>query len=244
MAPIFRKFFGMKKPWSLDETVFAAVTCYQDEETVADYDRYMGTMRNVNADNQRLLDILRNAGTTGSDAVVLEIGTGTGAFACEASPYFGEVIAVDVSAPMLALAEKRRDLTRRKNVRLEKCGFLSFDASRTYDAVVSSYALHHINDVWKAEAVKRIYNALRPGGVFLLVDVVFDCEGGELDDYVPKAFPDTINSEMRQKLNGHIAKESSTLRWIMDGILTRAGFEILNFEKFDGVGHLYVCRKN
>lgn len=234
----------MEHPWSLDETVFAAVTKYHELSAVEVYDQRMRTVRDVDSENNRLLDILRQYGSLHPKAELLEIGTGTGAFARAAAPFCREILAVDVSKVMLKYAKQKTQESGIKNIRFESAGFLSFDKSRPFDAAVSSLALHHINDVWKAEAVKRIYNSLKPNGIFLLVDVIFDCDGGQLDQYVKSYIPDSINEGMKNDLYGHIAAESSTLRWIMDGIIKRAGFEILDFKKFDVIPHLYVCRKN
>ena len=233
----------MKYPWSLDETIFAAVTKYHELSAVEVYDQRMRTVRDVDSENNRLLDLLRQNGALHQEARLLEIGTGTGAFARSAAPFCHEVLAVDVSKVMLEYAKKKSADSGISNIRYENAGFLSFDNSKPFDAVVSSLALHHINDVWKAEAVKRIYNALCPNGIFLLVDVLFDCEGGELDHYLQNNIPGNMNDGMKKDLYGHIATESSTLRWIMDGIIERAGFKILKFEKFDIMPHLYLCQK-
>ncbi|MBR2586087.1 MAG: hypothetical protein IKE64_11735 [Thermoguttaceae bacterium] len=78
----------------------------------------------------------------------------------------------------------------------------------------------------------------------MLVDVVFDCRGGQLDEYVKRTYTaEKVGERMLADLYGHIAKESSTLRWIMDGIIKDAGLEILDFAGFGPIAHLYVCRK-
>lgn len=233
----------MKYPWSLAETIFTAVTKYHEISAVEVYDQRMRTVRNVASENNRLLDLLRQNGALHRQARLLEIGTGTGAFARSAPPFCQEVLAVDVSKVMLEYAKKKSAEFKITNIRYENAGFLSFDNSEPFDAVVSSLALHHINDVWKAEAVKRIYNSLRPNGIFLLVDVLFDCEGGELDHYLQNNIPADMNEVMKKDLYEHVATESSTLRWIMDGIIEHAGFKILQFEKFDVMPHLYLCQK-
>jgi SAM-dependent methyltransferase len=42
--------------------------------------------------------------------------------------------------------------------------------------VYSRNALHHLPDVWKAVALRRIADMLRPGGAFVLRDTVYACE--------------------------------------------------------------------
>lgn len=231
-------------PWTLDERVFTAVTAYHEESAAAEYDRRMRQVRDVDGENRRLLDILGENGALGPEASLLEIGTGTGALARAAARRTGNVLAVDVSDAMLRYAKSAADKEGLTNIRFENAGFLSFDDSRPFEAAVSSLALHHINDAWKAEALSRLARALRPGGVFLLVDVVFDCRGGQLDEYVKRTYTaEKVGERMLADLYGHIAKESSTLRWIMDGIIKDAGLEILDFTPFGPIAHLYVCRK-
>lgn len=231
-------------PWSLDEHTFAAVTAYHEESAVAEYDQRMRVVRDVDGENRQLLDILARFGTLGPSASLLEIGTGTGALARAAAREVGHVLAVDVSDAMLRYAKTEAAKSGLTNIRFENAGFLSFDNSRPFDAIVSSLALHHINDVWKAEALSRVARALRPGGIFLLVDVIFDCQGGELDDYVKRVYTaDKLGERMLADLHGHIASESSTLRWIMDGIITRSGLKIIDFVPFGSIAHLYTCQK-
>lgn len=65
-----------------------------------------------------------------------------------------------------------------------RAGFLSFEApDASYDAVVTSLALHHLSDVWKAVALQRIFRWLRPGGRLVLIDVVFDWKNEEPEAY-------------------------------------------------------------
>src|ERR1700733_5400332 len=93
---------------------------------------------------------------------VADIGCGNGALACEAALMGAEVDAIDISPAMLALAEIRaRD--RRVAIRTQSAGLLSFAYQpNSYDLIVSEFTLHHLPDFWKAVAMSRIYNALKP----------------------------------------------------------------------------------
>ena len=113
----------------------------------------------------------------------------------------------------------------------------------SYDAAVSSLTLHHLTDAWKAMALANVRRMLKPGARFLLVDVVYDCRGGDLDFYLERAIDPKMPDEMRGRFYGHIARECSTFRWIMEGMLQREGFEIEKVEKFGMMPHLFTCRR-
>ena len=102
---------------------------------------------------------------------VVDLGAGTGALteAILEHECVGRVDAVDIDPEMLAQAR----------VRLKRFGARvrfrerSFDAPLVKcDAVAASLALHHVPKMQaKVELYKRIYDALRPGGVFVNADV-------------------------------------------------------------------------
>ena len=103
---------------------------------------------------------------------VADIGCGAGILACEAAEMGAEVEAIDISPAMLKLTEVHaadKDVT----VKTQARGFLSFVYTPgTFDLIVSEYALHQLPDFWKAVAMARVFNALKPGGKFFLRDVV------------------------------------------------------------------------
>src|SRR5271154_5924 len=102
-----------------------------------------------------------------------DIGCGNGVLACEAALMGAEVDAIDISPAMLALAEiQAKD--RKVAIRTQSAGLLSFAYQPdSYDLIVSEFTLHHLPDFWKAVALSRIYNALKPGACFFLRDIVF-----------------------------------------------------------------------
>ncbi|MDO5582392.1 MAG: macro domain-containing protein [Planctomycetia bacterium] len=226
--------------WTHIETGIQGAIDYLSEEEVQRYDQRMRTIRNVDEENEKLISLL----DLDSKSRILEIGTGTGAFARSASSHFESVVAADISKPMLSFAEKKAREEGKENIQFLHGGFLSLVfPDQTFDGIVSSLALHHLNDVWKAEAITRIYRWLKPGGRFILVDVVFDCEAGDLDLYLEKEIPESMDPIMKIPMFAHIRNEFSTFHWIMDGILERAGFRILAKKKFGSVPHIYILGK-
>jgi putative AdoMet-dependent methyltransferase len=216
-------------------------TDYSDMEEVRTYDEHMQKVRNLTKENEQIiLEIQPDKSKS-----VLEIGSGTGEFAIEVSKYCKRVFAVDVSKAMLEYAGKKAEKKGRKNIEFFHGGFLTYEhQGEPVDIVVSQIVLHHLPDFWKMMALRRVFNILKKGGIFYLRDVVFPSE----DDYEPffNALLDNIG-KVDRKLAGqtamHIKEEYSTLDWIMEGLLERAGFSIGKTYKPDGMTTAYLCVK-
>ncbi|MGD0983995.1 MAG: class I SAM-dependent methyltransferase [Acidimicrobiales bacterium] len=108
--------------------------------------------------------------TTGVDtARILELGVGTGETAERvlAVHAVARLTGIDESAEMLDRARKRLPQADLRVGRLE-------DAlpEGTYDLVVSALAVHHLDGDGKAELFMRVAERLRPGGRFVLADLV------------------------------------------------------------------------
>ncbi len=126
----------------------------------------------------RLLAILRGARIR--RGFVMDLGCGSGILASELSRAGYEVLGVDLSRPMLALARKRAP--RAQFVR----GSLLRVKLPPCDAVVSigeclNYTFDRNSDRTLARLFERVYAALRPGGVF-----AFDIAGpGQISAALP-----------------------------------------------------------
>lgn len=102
---------------------------------------------------------------------VIDLGCGTGAVALNILRSFphAQLICLDMAENMIATA--RAKLGNFQNVHYVIDDFSNF--SGEYDAVVSSLALHHLaTDDDKRRFYQRIYDNLRPGGVFYNGDIV------------------------------------------------------------------------
>jgi len=210
-------------------------TDYADVSEVARYDARMRELRDVDMENQAICEMIHLR----PESAVLEIGTGTGAFARYAAARCAGVEAVDVSATMIEYAAGRAKQENIANVEFKLGSFLTFAvAPGSLDAVVSGLALHHLPDVWKLVALKRIFAALKPGGRFALLDVVFcDCS----DEYFEKIVASGASS--RANVARHIAQELSTFDWILEQLFVRAGFEIESKSCENGYIAVYCVRK-
>ncbi|HEX6307478.1 MAG TPA: metalloregulator ArsR/SmtB family transcription factor, partial [Longimicrobiales bacterium] len=110
-----------------------------------------------------LLALLRD------DAVMGDLGCGTGAVAAELAPYVGRVIAVDESKAMLASA--RRRLHGRDNVELRAGSLEALPIEDgELDAAVMSLVLHYVPE--PVAALSEARRSIVPGGRILVVDMM------------------------------------------------------------------------
>jgi SAM-dependent methyltransferase len=229
----------MSKSWLLDERAHAGPE-HLDPAFVAGYDRKQGT-----PDPREDIAILEARGL-GRDANVLDLGAGTGQFALEASGRFGRVTAVDVSAVMVDELRSRAASRGVGNLDVLRAGFLTFEARPgSFDAAYSRNALHHLPDFWKAIALDRVHQLLRPGGVLRLRDLVYDFSPTEADavfeSWLGGAVKDPTAGYTRDDYAEHIRTEFSTFRWLLEPMLESTGFEIVSVEYAARIYAAYTC---
>jgi ubiquinone/menaquinone biosynthesis C-methylase UbiE len=103
---------------------------------------------------------------------LVDLGTGTGALAarCLEEVGGGRLLGIDADPEMLDVARKRLSASAGKRVLLRQGDFTKARLGRC-DAVVASLALHHVPTSRRKVALyRRVYRALRPGGVLLNAD--------------------------------------------------------------------------
>jgi len=99
----------------------------------------------------------------------VDLGCGTGRHAAMLAGRYRTVLAVDISAPMLQLAQARRPLANITYQHRDLCS-LHPDIDGTFDLIVSAYALHHVPALYQTLCGIRALCA--PGGRVVLVDNV------------------------------------------------------------------------
>jgi SAM-dependent methyltransferase len=132
-------------------------------------------------------DLVVDHADPGPEDVVLDLGTGTGAIALALAPAAGQVIGRDISEGMLEQAREKAADAGFEHVTFGTGRFRepNVPADTDVDVVVSNFAMHHLSDDEKREAMSAIA-ALEPRR-FVLGDVMLF---GEPDPSVPFFSPD------------------------------------------------------
>lgn len=164
----------------------------------------------VHAKGRDLEEMLRAVPLTGQERV-LDAGCGTGHTALAFATKVAEVIAIDLTQGMLDQGEQLADDRGLTNVefRLGDVEKLPFAAAH-FDTVVSRYSAHH----WPhpAAALQEFHRVLKPGGYFILDDVV------SFDDFMS----DTYLQAVEVLRDPSHVRDHTAAQWI--AMLGTAGF--------------------
>ena len=141
-----------------------------------------------------------------ASARVMDLGCGTGTVAKAVLSSFSnaQLTCLDLAENMLAMARIKLEGYPQVNYRTADFGRFEFEGS--YDAVVSSLALHHLatnND--KRRLYRQIYASLSAGGVFYNADVVLGSS-----DFLQAVYMRQWRAFMLRNLSG----EEIDARWI------------------------------
>ncbi len=229
--------------WWLDETGHAGREHF-DEQHARRYDAKM------DAGAAEEIRLLQSTGCLGPRSSVVDLGAGSGQFALAVAPACERVVAVDVSPVMLARLVEKLEAGAAGNVEAIRAGFLTYEhAGEPADLVYSRYALHHLPDFWKAIALRRMAAMLRPGGVLRLSDVVYGFEPADAEDRIEAWIADTVAADVehgwtRAELAEHVRDEHSTFTWLLEPMIERAGFGIVDASYgASGMDAQYLCEK-
>jgi len=120
--------------------------------------------------------------------VVLDLGSGTGNLSVRIMEC-NKLVCVDVS-------EKMSEIARPKLVHLSDVQFVHADVleffdqnNETYDAILSTYTIHHLLEDEKQLFFEQVWDALNPGGVAIFGDLMLESESrtySKISEYVEK----------------------------------------------------------
>ena len=104
---------------------------------------------------------------------MFEFGCGTGSTAILHAPYVRDILATDVSAKMLEIAEAKARDGGIDNIRFQQGTLDSLSLTpESFDAVLGLNILHLVED--PEAAISRVSSLLKPGGVFVSNTVLAD----------------------------------------------------------------------
>ncbi|HEX4155366.1 MAG TPA: methyltransferase domain-containing protein [Acidobacteriaceae bacterium] len=101
---------------------------------------------------------------------IVELGAGSGLFSAMLRSAFptAHLHLVDFSQPMLDLARQR--LGDDPRIHYSLADYTTEPLPQSCDAIVSSLSIHHLEDDRKRAILPLIFNALKPGGIFVNAD--------------------------------------------------------------------------
>lgn len=160
---------------------------------------------------------------------VLDLGTGTGlltAMVAGALPA-ARFHLTDISPAMLAQAQQRFTGTGRITFALQDHLQLALDSA--YDLVISALSIHHLEHEAKRQLFHRVFQAIRPGGMFINADQAAGATAQEEEEYERRWIEDVTRNgvsslslekaqeRMREDNNATLAAQ---MQWLCD-----AGFQ-------------------
>ena len=212
---------------------------WSDIKEIEAYDEKSGV--NPELERKRLLELRVAEGHT-----LIDFGCGTGALALEAAKLCKRVIAVDVSAAMLAYMKRKAESLGLTNIDYVQQGFLTYQhRGAPVDFVFTQRTLHHLPDFWKVQALQRMVDVLRPSGVLFIRDILFSFEPNEINHAVEAWVSSRpANSFPREFFEHDIREEYITFTWLFEAMLERVGFDIKEVSYGDYQAYAkYVCIK-
>ena len=176
-----------------------------------DPDTYLAEMADEIPGYEELQEAVVAATVEVDAARVLELGTGTGETALRVllDHPKADWVGIDASEPMLARACERLPGADLRLQRLE-----DELPPGPFDLVVSALAVHHLDGGGKRDLFSRVARVLRPGGLFVLGDVVVPPAGQqgpiEIDWVMDK--PDSVADQLAWLGAAGFEAEASSVR--------------------------------
>jgi ubiquinone/menaquinone biosynthesis C-methylase UbiE len=158
-------------------------------------------------------------GAAGSRA--LDLGCGAGRHAVRLAQRFAHVDAIDVSGPMIELAQARRP---QPNISYRQADLREVDGVGQYAFVLSALTLHHVPDLHLA--LGHIKTLLAPGGRLVVIDM-YSVDAASASERLHRAFERAVPLRLRLhgqfllKLGMNIASRGPATAWEIYRLSTR-----------------------
>ncbi|OJV64956.1 MAG: hypothetical protein BGO41_15325 [Clostridiales bacterium 38-18] len=120
-----------------------------------------------------VLGYVQNSIETSEEIWILDLGIGTGSLTNELYKNGVNIVGVDFSKKMIEEANKK----------MPKGTFICYDfnenlpseiTNRKFDYIISSYAIHHVDDERKLELINHLSNTLKNNGKIIIADIAFE----------------------------------------------------------------------
>lgn len=119
-----------------------------------------------------VLNTIYNSIMSASGKVILDIGFGTGTLSTKLYEQGCTIYGLDFSEKMIEIAQRKMP-----NAKLYQGDFANGLTDELklnkYDAIISTYAIHHLNDKQKITFIKSLLPLLNEGGCIYFGDVAF-----------------------------------------------------------------------
>ncbi len=154
--------------------------------------------------DQRYVPFLRHLPVKGKS--VLDIGCGRGEIVnfC-AQQGARQVTGIDFSPNAIEIT---RELTQGlENIELIEIEAVDMDFQDRFDVVFALDVVEHIPDAEMQQVYDRVYEALRPGGIFIVHTPIFEPGHFEQDtDHIPEVSGMHCNKQTKESLEGDLKK--------------------------------------
>lgn len=130
---------------------------------------------------------------------ILDIGAGTGLFSALLLQKYprARLTLIDISPQMMGMARQR--FQGNNNIEYIVDDFARCNFARSFDLIVSSLAIHHLNGPEKASLYQKAFAGLKKGGCFINADQVLGST-----EHLESLYKDDWN---RKVLKSHLSQE-------------------------------------
>jgi SAM-dependent methyltransferase len=165
------------------------------------------------------LDRIEALLTGRSDAAVLDLGCGGGHVSYRAAPHVARVVAVDVTAEMLAQVCQQAEARGLKNIETRQAAAEALPfAAASFDVVLTRFSAHHWQDFWSG--LREARRVLKPGGLAVFIDTIAPAEPG-LDTFLQSVELLRDVSHVRNYAAAEWVAALGAAGFILDGFETR-----------------------
>lgn len=129
-----------------------------------DYDIQKDQTENIDNISQSMLKEL----VLSKEMKIIDFGSGTGLLLERVAPYVGSITAIDVSPAMNEMLRSKIDDIKCE-IEIAEMDLTKEDLEGTYDSIISSMTLHHIEDV--GGLFNKFYALLEQNGSIAIADI-------------------------------------------------------------------------